>query len=156
MYNYYNLQLNAGDLLSDVPVVRWRTERRAPIHWFQVGPQSRVVLFTRMPFPPLTLSNTGSCIKLPFSIPSIWPLILSSSIVVSNHNSKVLAHLVNLPMLFILKYSYYLEIVSIKCWIRIMFISCIFIHKGCQVFCNWKILILLLLISYFKFVHCDS
>lgn len=145
-----------GDLLSDVPVVRWRTERRAPVHWFQFGPQSHIVLLTCMPFPPLTLSNTGSYIKLAFSIPSIWPLLLLSNVVVSEHNSKVLAHLVNLPMLFILKYSYYLEIVSIKCWIRIMFISCIFIHKGCQVFCNWKRLILLLLISYFKFVHCDS
>lgn len=145
-----------GDLLSDVPVVRRRTARRAPVYWFQVGPQSHVVLFTCMPFPPLTLSNTGSCIKLPFSIPNICPLLLSSNIVVSDHNSKVLAYLVNLPMLFILKYLYYLEIVSIKCWIRIMFISCIFIHKGCQVFCSWKRLILLLLISYFKFVHCDS
>lgn len=137
------------DLLSDVPVVRWRTERRAPTRISSWPTVTRLIYM-------LTLSNTGSCIKLPFSIPSIWPLLLSSNIVVSDHNSKVLAYLVNLPMLFILKYSYYLEIVSIKCWIRIMFISCIFIHKGCQVFCNWKRLILLLLISYFKFVHCDS
>lgn len=122
-----------GDLLSDVPVVRWRTERRPPYIDFKLAHSQD---FTCLPFPPLTPSNTGSCIKLPFSIPSIWPLLLSSSIVVSDHHSIVLAYLVNLPMLFILKYSYYLEIVSIKCWK--MFISCILIHKGCQVFCNWK------------------